>query len=394
MLSSLGRQACQRSFARTPFRPLRSALQLHVSLRDYSTPTRPTLTSQTRPLRSPSPSPSTSASSRAQPLDIASEIHDPIRSQPTAPPTVLDKILPAWASKAKPYLLLTRIDKPIGSILLYWPCAWAITMASTVNHLAPSVPAFYMALFGVGAIIMRGAGCTINDMWDEKFDKAVERTQWRPLAKGDVTQFGALVFLGAQLSAGLAVLTQLNWYSIVLGASSLSLVVIYPFMKRITYYPQITLGLAFNWGALLGWSAVAGSVDWACALPMYAGGVAWCVMYDTIYAHQDKKDDILVGVKSIALRFPDSSRALISGLSATFVSLMAVSGEIAGLGPLYYLISCGGAAAHLAWQCAKVNFDSRPDLWSKFCSNGWLGGLVWLGIAADYLQRIVIPGAY
>ena len=144
--------------------------------------------------------------------------------------------------------------------------------------------------------------------------------------------------------------------------------------------------------------------------PMYFGGVAWCVMYDTIYAHQvgytspsglvadrlmilqDKKDDILVGVKSIALRFPDNSRILISSLSATFVSLLALSGEIASLGPLYYLISCGGTAAHLAWQCATVDFDSRPDCWKKFTSNGWLGGLVWLGIAADYVQQVMVSG--
>ena len=152
---------------------------------------------------------------------------------------------------------------------------------------------------------MRGAGCTINDMWDRNFDRAVERTRWRPLANGDVTPFQALVFLGAQLSAGLAVLTQLNWYSIVLGASSLGLVVIYPFMKRITYYPHFVLGpsfiptmntmnagadvlvgLAFNWGAFLGWSAVTGATDWLVTTPMFLGGTLWCVMYDTIYAHQ------------------------------------------------------------------------------------------------------------
>lgn len=236
---------------------------------------------------------------------------------------------------------------------------------------------------------MRGAGCTINDMWDWKMDAKVERTKTRPLAAGDVTQFGALTFLGAQLTAGLAVLTQLNWYSIVLGASSLGLVVIYPFMKRITYFPQVVLGFAFNWGALLGWSAVAGAVDWTIATPMYLGGAAWCVAYDIIYAHQDKKDDVIAGVKSMALRFPDTSRQVISTLSASFVSLLTFTGYMAGLGPLYYLISCGGAAAHLAWQCLTVNFDSRSDCWKKFSSNGWLGGLIWSGIAADYVQQVM-----
>ncbi|CAD6579696.1 MAG: Para-hydroxybenzoate--polyprenyltransferase, mitochondrial precursor (PHB:polyprenyltransferase), partial [Tremellales sp. Tagirdzhanova-0007] len=204
-------------------------------------------------------------------------------------------------------------------------------MASTIHHLPPSTPIFYISLFALGAVIMRGAGCTINDMWDRRLDSAVERTKTRPLARGDVSQLGALTLVGAQLAMGLGVLTQLNWYSIVLGASSLSIVVIYPLMKRITYYPQIVLGLAFNWGSLLGWSAVAGSVDWPIVAPMYFGGVAWCIMYDTIYAHQDKKDDILVGVKSTALRFPNSSRILISSLSATFVSLLALTGDLASL---------------------------------------------------------------
>ncbi|KIR32687.1 4-hydroxybenzoate polyprenyl transferase [Cryptococcus deuterogattii MMRL2647] len=355
----------------------------------------------------------TSAIRRALPPPVPrvpTELVQPKEQQqlPVPAPTVFDKILPQWAQGAKPYLYLTRLDKPIGSLLLYWPCAWSITMASTVHHLPPTTPLFYMSLFAVGAVIMRGAGCTINDMWDWKMDAKVERTKTRPLAAGDVTQFGALTFLGAQLTAGLAVLTQLNWYSIALGASSLGLVVIYPFMKRITYFPQVVLGFAFNWGALLGWSAVAGAVDWTIAAPMYLGGAAWCVAYDIIYAHQvsftqlskhatttltkalqDKKDDVIAGVKSMALRFPDTSRQVISTLSASFVSLLTFTGYMAGLGPLYYLISCGGAAAHLAWQCLTVNFDNRPDCWKKFSSNGWLGGLIWSGIAADYVQQVM-----
>ncbi|KAJ9116684.1 hypothetical protein QFC20_000618 [Naganishia adeliensis] len=310
---------------------------------------------------------------------MASRLKDEIvNTAPPAPPSILDR-LPSFAKAIRPYLELTRIDKPIGTLLLYWPCAWSITMASTANHLPPSVPLFYLALFGTGAIIMRGAGCTINDMWDSKIDKAVARTRNRPLARGDITQFQALSFLGLQLSAGLAVLTQLNWYS---------LVVIYPFMKRITYYPQFVLGLAFNWGALLGWSAVAGSVDWSVAAPLYAGGIAWCVLYDTIYAHQDKKDDVLVNVKSTALRFGDHSRTVLTGLGTTFVSLLTYAGYASGAGPLYYLISCLGAASHLTWQLRTVDFDSRADCWVKFVSNGRLGGLVWVGMFADYLAQM------
>ncbi|KAJ9122111.1 hypothetical protein QFC24_004338 [Naganishia onofrii] len=159
-------------------------------------------------------------------------------------------------------------------------------------------------------------------------------------------------------------------------------------MKRITYYPQFVLGLAFNWGALLGWSAVAGSVDWSVAAPLYAGGIAWCVLYDTIYAHQDKKDDVLVNVKSTALRFGENSRTVLTGLGTTFVSLLTYAGYSAGAGPLYYLISCLGAASHLTWQLRTVDFESRADCWKKFVSNGRLGGLVWAGMFVDYLAQV------
>lgn len=187
----------------------------------------------------------------------------------------------------------------------------------------------------------------------------------------------------------------------------MALVVIYPYMKRITYYPQITFGATFMWAIFMGYSAAAGSVDWMIATPLYFGGIAYGVMYDCIYAHQvsyhptelyvdnqDKVDDVKAGVKSIALAFPDNSRALISTLSTAFVGTLALTGHLAGLGPLYYAISCVGTAAHLAWQCATVDFDSRQDCWRKFCSNGYLGGVVWLGLAADYVQNIWIPGLY
>ncbi|WVQ73751.1 4-hydroxybenzoate polyprenyl transferase [Cryptococcus sp. DSM 104548] len=396
MLPSLSRsRACARPFLSSISRtPLASSLRPFPSTTSSLLRSRVLTTSSTSP-----PSPSTSSqpvSSRPTPMveasssKITSELLAPKEVLPPAAPTIIDKLVPKWAEKAKPYLYLTRIDKPIGSALLFWPCTWAITMASTVHHLPPSVPAFYIGLFGVGALVMRGAGCIINDMWDAKMDAKVERTKTRPMASGEVTQLGALTFLASQLSLGLAVLTQLNLYSIALGASSLGLVALYPFMKRVTYFPQVVLGFTFNWGALLGWSAVAGVVDWSIATPMYLGGALWCIGYDMIYAHQDKTDDVLAGVKSMALFFPDNSRQVISALYTSFVSLLAFTGHMAGLGPLYFLISCGGAAAHLAWQVLTVNFDSRPDCWKKFSSNGYLGGLIWLGVAADYVQQVVL----
>ncbi|KAL0273408.1 UNVERIFIED_CONTAM: hypothetical protein PYX00_006076 [Menopon gallinae] len=189
------------------------------------------------------------------------------------------------SANIKPYLKLMRIDRPIGSWLLFWPCGWSIAMAAESGSL-PDLS--MLALFGLGALIMRGAGCTINDMWDRDIDAKVMRTKDRPLVTGEISPFQALVFLGGQLTIGLIILLQLNWYSVFLGASSLALVIFYPLMKRVTYWPQLFLGCTFNWGALLGWSAIHGSCDWSICLPLYISGICWTIVYDTIYAQQDK----------------------------------------------------------------------------------------------------------
>ncbi|KDN42736.1 4-hydroxybenzoate polyprenyl transferase [Tilletiaria anomala UBC 951] len=294
---------------------------------------------------------------------------------------------PISGFSVRPFLQLARLDKPIGTWLLYWPCAWSITLASQYVDAPVSVAASNILLFGVGAVVMRGAGCTINDMWDAKMDRLVERTKSRPIASGQVSHFQALVFLGAQLSTGLAVLVNLNTYSILLGASSLSLVTIYPLMKRITYWPQFVLGLAFNWGTLLGWSAVAGSCNWPILLPMYAGSVAWTLVYDTIYAHQDKVDDVTAGVKSTALLFSEQTKPILSAFSTIFLSSMAFSllFQMAVLSehPAFFA-ALGAAGAQLAWQVGTANLDSRADCWRKFVSNQYLGLLIWLGLAVDY----------
>ncbi|CAE6446508.1 unnamed protein product [Rhizoctonia solani] len=290
--------------------------------------------------------------------------------------------------KVRPYLLLARVDKPIGTMLLLWPCTWSITMASYVTQAPISVPLTYLSLFGIGAFIMRGAGCTINDMWDRNLDKAVDRTKTRPLARGDVTPWQAFGFLGVQLSAGLAVLTQLNWYSIFLGASSLSLVIVYPLMKRITYWPQSVLGLAFNWGALLGWSAVAGSVDWSVCLPLYAGSVCWTMVYDTIYAHQDKKDDPLTGICSTALLFGDKSRPILSAFAASSIGLIGFAGLEGGMG-LGYFSGLGLGAIQLARILYHVDFDDRADCWKAFVKCGWFGFWMWAGTTVDYLTMLL-----
>lgn len=194
----------------------------------------------------------------------------------------IDLYLP---EKVRPYAHLARLDKPIGTWLLAWPCMWSITLAASPGHL-PDMK--MLTLFGCGAFLLRGAGCTINDLLDRDIDTKVERTKSRPIASGALTPFQGVSFLGLQLLLGLGILLQLNNYSRMLGASSLLLVFSYPLMKRITFWPQAFLGLTFNWGALLGWSAVRGSLDPVVVLPLYVSGVFWTLVYDTIYAHQVK----------------------------------------------------------------------------------------------------------
>ncbi|KAL8530071.1 hypothetical protein ACS0TY_007241 [Phlomoides rotata] len=277
------------------------------------------------------------------------------------------------AEKARPYARLARLDKPIGTWLLAWPCMWSITMATTSGSL-PDIK--MMMLFGTGALILRGAGCTINDLLDRDIDTKVDRTRLRPIASGLLSPIQGICFLGFQLLLGLGILLQLNNFSIVLGASSLLLVFTYPLMKRLTFWPQAYLGLTFNWGALLGWAAIRGSLDPAVVIPLYASGVFWTLVYDTIYAHQDKEDDLRVGVKSTALRFGDSTKEWIAGFGMTCIGSLALSGFNANL---------AAASAQLAWQISTIDLSSRADCNRKFVSNKWFGAIVCSGIIFERL---------
>ncbi|KAL1563266.1 Palmitoyl-protein thioesterase 1 [Salvia divinorum] len=285
----------------------------------------------------------------------------------------IDVYLP---EKARPYARLARLDKPIGTWLLAWPCMWSITMAAAPGSL-PDIK--MMMLFGTGALLLRGAGCTINDLLDRDIDTKVARTRSRPIASGVLSPFQGLCFLGFQLLLGLEILMQLNNFSRVLGASSLLLVFSYPLMKRLTYWPQAYLGLTFNWGALLGWAAVKGSLDLAVVIPLYASGVFWTLVYDTIYAHQDKEDDMIVGVKSTALRFADSTKEWISGFGAACIGSLALSGYNAHLELTYYVFLAAGST-QLAWQILTVDLSSRADCNRKFVSNKWFGAIICSGI--------------
>jgi len=288
---------------------------------------------------------------------------------------------PDWL---KPYLLIIRFDKPIGSWLLFLPCTWSICLAAAPGTL-PDL--YLLALFGTGAFLMRGAGCIINDMWDKDIDSKVARTRSRPLASNILNYKQCLSFLTLNLTGSLAVLLSLNYYSIGLGLCSVGLVITYPLMKRITYWPQLMLGFTINWGALLGWAAVHGSCEWGIVLPLYVGGVFWTLIYDTIYAHQDKFDDALVGVKSTALRFgEDGTRPVLGVFAAAMLSSLAYSGLMCEQTCPYYLALLA-SAAHLAWQIGSVDLNNGEDCASKFRSNKSLGLIIMSGILCGNLLR-------
>ena len=284
----------------------------------------------------------------------------------------VDRLAPV---PARPWLHLARADKPAGYWLLMWPCWWSTALA------AGGWPDLrLLVLFLVGAVVMRSAGCTVNDIMDRDFDARVERTKNRPLASGAIGLAGAFVFLALLLLAGLFVLVQLDRAAVLVGAASLGLVAIYPFMKRITYWPQLFLGFAFNWGALVGWAAVTGQIGLP-ALLLYAGGIAWTIGYDTIYAHQDKTDDRQIGVKSTALAFGAASRPLIGLFYGLFMAALALAGWAAGLSwPFYVLLVL--PAAHFAWQVTTADFDDPASCRRRFTSNGQVGVLIFLAIVA------------
>jgi 4-hydroxybenzoate polyprenyltransferase len=293
----------------------------------------------------------------------------------------VDSILPL---SLRPYARLARLDRPIGWWLLLLPCWWALALATGSS--GGGLPSLWFAiLFWIGAVVMRGAGCTLNDIVDRDFDAAVARTRSRPIPSGQVTIRGALVFLVMQCLIGLAVLVQFNLYTIFLGAASLLVVAIYPFMKRITDWPQFVLGLAFNWGALVGWTAVTGSLAWPSIL-LYAGGVAWTLAYDTIYALQDKEDDALIGVRSTALIFGDRAVYWVAFFFVLALALIDAALWLADAGLIAH-IGVVGAALHAAWQVARLDIGDPSRSLMLFRSNRLFGLFILCGILLDTLLK-------
>ena len=293
----------------------------------------------------------------------------------------VDSRAPVWS---RPYLRLSRLDRPIGSWLLLMPCWWSAALAAGVAHDIGPLP-LILALFFVGAFAMRGAGCTWNDITDRDLDALVERTRSRPIPAGQVSVPQAAGFLVIQALIGLAVLLQFNRTAVVTGIASLVIVAVYPFMKRITWWPQIVLGLAFSWGALMGFAVTLGRID-ATAMTLYAGSIAWVIGYDTIYAHQDAEDDALIGIKSTALLFGARTRPALMGFYGLAVALIGVALVLADARwPAW--IGLAAFAAHLAWQIRRLEIGD-PELCLRiFKSNRDAGLLLFAGLLADAVIR-------
>jgi 4-hydroxybenzoate polyprenyltransferase len=307
----------------------------------------------------------------------------------------VDRLAPAWT---RPYLRLARLDRPIGSWLLLLPCWWSSALAAIAAHGHLNLVNLnfghldfghldfgrlnlaHLALFFAGAFAMRGAGCTWNDIVDRDLDRGVERTRSRPIPSGQVSVRQAAVFLVAQALTGLAVLLQFNAFAIATGIASLAIVAVYPFMKRITYWPQIVLGLAFSWGALMGWAAAFGRLDTA-PLVLYAGAIAWVIGYDTIYAHQDREDDALIGIKSTALLFGDRTKPMLALFYSVAVVLISAAGALVGAGPLFF-VGIAAFAAHLVWQIVRLDIRDPALCLALFKSNRDAGLVLFAGMAA------------
>ena len=294
-----------------------------------------------------------------------------------------------------PFAQLARWDRPIGWWLLLWPCWWSAALAAGSGakpgdglfEVLPS--AWHLALFLIGAVAMRGAGCTYNDLVDHDIDEQVERTRSRPLPSGQVSRRQAWLFVGLQALVGLAVLLQFNWFAVAVGVASLMVVAVYPFMKRVTDWPQFVLGLAFSWGALMGWAAHFGSLELA-PLLLYFGSILWVIGYDTIYAHQDKEDDALVGVRSTARLFGSGTKNWLIALYGAALLFFATAFALAEV-PLPAMAGLLAAGSHMVRQIRALNIDDPDQCLRLFQSNTIVGWLIFLGLLGGSIWAVISP---
>ncbi|ENN89017.1 4-hydroxybenzoate polyprenyl transferase [Rhizobium freirei PRF 81] len=290
-----------------------------------------------------------------------------------------------------PYAQLARWDRPIGWQLLMWPCFWSVALAANASiSMGRGSPGFvviyHLALYFVGAVAMRGAGCAYNDLVDHEIDMSVARTRSRPLPSGRVTRLQAKVFITLQALVGLFVLLQFNWFAVILGLLSLGIVALYPFAKRFTDWPQFFLGLAFSWGALMGWAGIFGKLSLA-SIILYMAAILWTIGYDTIYAHQDKEDDELIGVRSTARLFGDQTRLWLVGLYGATLLLMLIAFALAGTSWLAYLglLAAGGM---FAYQIAVLDINDGEQCLALFKSNNRVGLIIFAGLFLSFLLLI------
>lgn len=317
---------------------------------------------------------------------------DASKPEYTVPSTgILSKMPLSWV----PYAELVRIDKPAGTYYLFFPCLFSTLMAAPMLTPMASITsvAGTSLLFLAGSFIMRGAGCTINDLWDRNLDPHVARTRLRPVARGAIRPLNGIIFTAIQMIAGLGILVQFPTACIIYGSLSLPLVACYPLAKRVTYYPQLVLGLTFSWGAIMGFPAL--GIDFmdnhaamAAAACLYASNIAWTVIYDMIYAHMDVRDDAKAGIKSIVVKHDTKTKQILQGLAVTQVILLAGAGVAAGAGQTFFIGSCGGALISLGIMIKQVDLKNTKDCWWWFVNGCWItGGVISAGLAADYLIR-------
>lgn len=278
--------------------------------------------------------------------------------------------------RARPYALLARLDRPIGAWLLFLPGLWSILLARP----GAAEAARLIVLFGAGSVVMRGAGCIVNDMWDRDMDRKVTRTAGRPLASGALRMRDAAVFLAVLLAVGLGILLQLGAAARALGVLSLLPVALYPLAKRVTWWPQAVLGITFGWGAPMGWAAASGRLD-APGLALYAAAFAWILGYDTIYAHQDREDDALIGVHSTARLFATRTRPFLAACYTAAILLLGLAGALSGLGPVFDAALLAPALL-LFWQAWTLDVDDPAGCLRRFHLNRETGLLVAAAILA------------
>ena len=276
------------------------------------------------------------------------------------------------------FIELTRLKKPIGYMLLFWPCAWGLTIVFDFNESLTDY-IFYLILFFLGAVLMRSAGCIVNDIFDRKFDKKVHRTKDRPIASGKISIFQGLSYTAILCLLALAVLLNFNYFTIFLALASMPLAFTYPLMKRFTYWPQLFLGITFNYGLILGWTSIEESISYA-PLIFYIGAIFWTLGYDTIYGYQDIKDDEIIGLKSTSIKFKNNPYSFLCLCYSIFIISLITVWYLMNLNSMFFIFLILIFFHLFYFQIKKLNFEIPSDCFKKFKSNNYLGLLVFLGL--------------